>query len=433
DSTDINYKLARESGISISELVKDDKFDILNNLLLSANILVDSLLGTGKIRPIEGTLKLAMREVKRAREENSQLHIIAVDVPSGLNADTGSVDPSCFNADTTVTLGCPKLGLFHFPGANKIGKLITVDIDIPHPLTQDISTEVITSGDVNSMLPKRPPNANKGTFGKVLVIGGSINYIGAPYLACCGAIRVGAGLVTLAAAQSLIPILASKLTEVTYLPLPESESGGVSANAAEIITQQISDYNVLLIGCGIGQNPSTIDFFTSLISSLSTKETPQIVLDADALNILSKNPRWWKKITADTILTPHPGEMSRLLNIPIPEIQSRRIEITRDAARKWQKFVILKGAHTIVAAPSGEIRISPFINPGLASAGTGDVLAGIIAGLLAQGIPPLNAASCGVYLHGMAGEVVQEQMGSAGILASDLLPILPLTIKKLKD
>ncbi len=236
------------------------------------------------MRPLEGIFKQALERVSTVRE-NRNFRIIAVDLPSGMDADTGAIDPACPYADLTVTLAFPKIGLFSFPGAERVGKLKIADIGIAESLAESITTELITAEWARTALPKRPLNANKGSFGRVLVNAGSINYIGAAYLACSGAMRVGAGLVTLATASSLQPILASKLTEVTYLPLPESRPGIISVEAADIIHRQCSQYNVLLLGCGLGQNPSTIEFVNSL---LLKKGLPPLVLDADALNILTR-------------------------------------------------------------------------------------------------------------------------------------------------
>jgi hydroxyethylthiazole kinase-like uncharacterized protein yjeF len=293
-----------------------------------------------------------------------------------------------------------------------------------------VKTELITSDWAGAALPERPLNANKGTFGRVLVVAGSINYIGAAYLACSGAIRVGAGLVTLATATSLQSILASKLTEVTYLPLPESQPGIISAEAAEIITQQCGQYNVLLLGCGLGQNPSTVEFVNSL---LSRNRLPALLLDADALNILAKTPDWWRQLPDDVVLTPHPGEMSRLCGLSIAEIQADRPGVARKFAAEWHKTIVLKGAYNVIASPDGSCRVSPFANPGLATAGTGDVLSGIIAGLVAQGLSLSDAACLGVYLGCEAGEIIKDRLGDAGMLASDLLPELPVVIKQLKS
>ncbi len=305
------------------------------------------------------------------------------------------------------------------------------DIGIPARLAEDISAEIITAKKIRALLPKRPPDANKGTFGQVLVTGGSLNYIGAVYLACAAATRVGAGLVTLATAGSLQPVLASKLTEVTYAPLPESEPGIIAANGAKALQPWLASYDVLLLGCGLGQSPSAAELVKSIL--FSSPNLPALVLDADALNILATIPQWWQKLTKNAVLTPHPGEMSRLTGLSIDEIQSKRWSVAQEAAASWQKTVVLKGAYTIVAAPDGRTRINPTANPGLASAGTGDVLAGAIAGLAAQGLSLFDAAVGGVFLHSQAGEAVKKELGDAGMVASDLLAILPLVIKSLKE
>ena len=426
---DPNLKAAKERGIACIEAEKDKDLRELDGMLADAACVIDALLGTGKLRPLEGVFKSALEKAERAQRGHGA-RIIAVDLPSGMDADTGAIDPACPHADITVTMAFPKLGLFSFPGAERVGKLVIADIGIPEALAEHITTELITDQWAKSVLPSRPLNANKGTFGRVLVTAGSLNYIGAAYLACCGAQRAGAGLVTLATAGSLLPILASKLTEVTYLPLPEAPPGCISVEADDIITGQCSQYDVLLIGCGLGQDPATVELLSSLILE---KELPLPVLDADALNILPRIPEWWQWLTDEAILTPHPGEMSRLCGLSIDEIQSDRVNITRRFAAEWHQIIVLKGAYTVIAATDGRCRISPFANPGLASAGTGDVLAGVIAGLAAQGLSPFDAASLGVYLHGRAGEMVKEKLGDTGMTASDLLPALPLTVKGLKN
>ncbi len=294
------------------------------------------------------------------------------------------------------------------------------------------AAELITAEWVRSVLPRRPIGANKGTFGRVLVVAGSANYVGAAYLACSGAIRVGAGLVTLATPAGVQSILASKLTEVTHLPLPESGPGILSPEAAEIVGKELNNYNVLLIGCGMGQHPATVNLIKSLLLEPSV-DLPPTVLDADALNALAGIPEWWRKLTDNVILTPHSGEMSRLAGVSVEEVQADRAGIAKNMAQKWHKTVVLKGAYTIIATQDGQTRINNVANPGLATAGTGDVLSGVIAGLLAQGLARREAAACGVYLHAEAGEIVKEKLGDAGMIASDLLPVLPLAIKRLKE
>lgn len=293
------------------------------------------------------------------------------------------------------------------------------------------ATRAITADWARSVLPGRPPDANKGTFGRVIVVAGSINYIGAAYLACSGAMRVGAGLVTLATPASLLPVLASKLTEVTYLPLPESGSNTLSPSAARLVQEELSNYDVLLLGCGLGQRAEIAGFVTSILLE-GAKVSPPAVIDADALNILAGVPEWWRKLSDNVILTPHPGEMARLAAVSVEKVQSDRAGIAKKMALRWRKTLVLKGANTVIASPEGETVVNPSANPGLATAGTGDVLAGVIAGLLAQGLSLNHAAACGVYLHTEAGEIVRERLGDAGMIASDLLPALPLAIRKLK-
>lgn len=430
---DKNLALAKGRGIPFVEVDQDEGFTSLDELLASSEIVIDAVFGTGRSRAIEGVFKEVLSRLLTAKQKNSQLLVVAVDVPSGLDSDTGAVDPVCPFADLTVALGYPKPGLFNFPGAERAGKVVIADIGIPPHLAEHVTTELITEGWVRSVLPKRPLDANKGSFGRVLVVAGSINYIGAAYLACMGAARVGAGLVTLSTASSLQPILATKMTEVTYAPLAESETGILAAEATSVLKQWLPGYDVLLLGCGLGQRSQVVKFIQSTLFELSNSFPATLVLDADALNVLAQTPGWWQKLNKGAILTPHPGEMARLTGVSVVEVQRGRLEVALKASRQWGKVVVLKGAFTVVASPDGRAKLSQFANPGLASAGTGDVLAGVIAGLLAQGLTLFDAAACGVYLHGRAGEIVRQGMGDAGMLASDLLPILPEVIKWLKQ
>ena len=429
---DANFKLIQERGITCAEITQDENMGKLNEILLTTDTVIDALFGTGKSRSLRDTFLQALSTVGIAKKKRPGLRIIALDLPSGLDADTGAVDPACLYADYTITLGFPKPGLFNSPGKERVGKLTVVDIGIPSHLAKRAHSELLTSDWARSVLPRRPLEANKGTFGKVLVVAGSINYIGAAYLACSGAIRVGAGLVTLATPASLQPILASKLTEVTYLPLPESHRGIVSPGAAKLIHRQLNQYDVLLLGCGLGQSRPAIRFVGATLLREDVTLLP-LVLDADALNTLAKIPNWWLQLPNEAILTPHPGEMARLVGVSVEEVQQDRQEMAKRVSLDWKKTVVLKGAYTVIANPEGQCRISPVANPGLASAGTGDVLSGAIAGLVAQGLSLFDAASLGVYLHAEAGEMVRAKLGDTGMIATDLLPALPQVIKQLKE
>ena len=280
-----------------------------------------------------------------------------------------------------------------------------------------------------------------------MVIAGSSNYTGAPYLAASGAMRVGAGLVTLAVAEVLHPILAARLAEATYLLLPH-EMGALVPDAQKVLADRISGYDALLLGPGLGTDDKTAGFVSRLISSPAvdkkarlgfvgassypgTREArlPPLVIDADGLNALARINGWEQALSRPAILTPHPGEMARLLKTTVAEVEAKRLEAATRAAREWNVVIVLKGAYTLIAAPDGQLCINPFATPALATAGTGDVLAGVIAGLLAQGLSPYDAAVAGAFIHGLAGQLVAEEVGPAGAVAGDLLPRLPHALR----
>lgn len=431
-SDDPNLKAVSQRGTAIVDCSGGGTTVSLDWLLaVSTDAVIDAVFGTGKVRSLRGIIARVLDEVTELKIQRPAVRLIALDLPSGLDADSGKVDPHCLFADNTITLGFPKPGLFQFPGAERTGKISIVNIGIVGSLVDSVPDELLNNEWALSVLPERPIGANKGTFGRVMVVAGSINYPGAAYLASSAAMRSGAGLVTLASPLSLYPILAAKLTEVTHLPLAESNPGIIAAEAAAIIRRELKNCRTMLIGCGLGLHPSTVRFVKSLL--LQSELPIPVVVDADALNILAKIPNWWRKLPENAILTPHPGEFARLTGLSVDDIQSGRIDLARQKAQEWDKTVVLKGAYTVVASPDGRCRVAPFANPGMASAGTGDVLAGVIAGLLAQGLSAPDAAACGVYLHGMAGELVKDWMGDTGLIASDLLPELPLSVKRLKQ
>jgi len=427
---DLNLELVQERGITCIEAAEADSLDKLDELLPSVNAVIDALFGTGQVSPLRGILLRALDKVGRAKKKRPGLRIIALDLPSGLNADTGAVDPACLYVDNTITLGFAKPGLFNSPGAERAGKVTVVDIGIPTFLAEQVTRELITDEWARSVLPEPRLRAYEGSFGRVLVVAGSINYSGGAYLACRGALRVGAGLVTLATAASLRSALASKLTEVTYLPLPESRPGIISPDAAAVISRELDHYDVLLLGCGLGESQSAMKFFKSTLFKL---KPAHLVLDGDTVNILTKTPNWWQHLSDNTILTLDLSQMGRLAGVSVDEAQSDRGGITKKVAQEWHKTVVLRRAYTTIASPDGQSRISPIANPGLASAGAGDVLTGAIAGLLGQGLSPFEAAALGVYFHGKAGEIVKDKLGDTGMIATDLLPALPLAIKQLKE
>lgn len=428
---DKNFDLDMQRNIPCTDVYSDDELKTFHEELTSADMVIDALFGTGNIRPFEGTIKQMLDSVNAVRASSYDLDILAIDLPSGLDADTGAIDLSSLFADLTVTLGYPKIGLYQFPGAANLGRLVVADIGIPSNLADHIPTELITDEMVRNLLPSRPLNANKGTFGRLMVVASSVNYIGAAYLACEGAMRTGVGLTTLATAESLKPVLASKLVEATYFPLPEIEPCVIDSEAVSLMRGQLAGYDALLVGCGLGLHPETSKFVRGLL--LERIPNMPLVIDADGLNIISEIPRWWESVEGPAVLTPHPGEMSRLTGKSVEEIQGDRLKTAIEAANEWNLTVVLKGAYTIIATPGGRTRICGTANPGLATAGTGDVLAGAIAGLMAQGLSDYDAATCGVHLHAMAGELVKDEIGDTGMVASDLLLALPLAISTVKE
>ncbi len=424
--SDLKLDSARMEGVEIMGISTDPELSGLGQLFDSCHVVVDSVLGTGRSRAIRAPLQGILERLATARAARDDLGLLAVDLPTGLDCDTGKVDPACVAADITVALGYAKPGHFEFPGADFTGSLEIVDIGIPEGLDSDIDVAVMTREWARTMLPYRPANSHKGTFGRTLMVVGSYNFPGAARLAAMAAARAGAGLVTIAAAQSLVPVLAAALIEPTFLPLPESEPGLPAPHAAEIILESLSHYRTLLIGCGLGQSSGAHSLVTEIL--FSSHPLPATVVDADGLNALAGIDDWplcWQK---HAILTPHAGEMSRLDAPP----GATRLDLSRQRSAGWNKTIVFKGAHSVVAHPDGSAMLSPWVNPGLATAGTGDVLAGIIAGLLAQGLPLDRAAALGVYLHGAAGDRVGKRIGNTGMIASDLLAFIPRVIADLR-
>jgi hydroxyethylthiazole kinase-like uncharacterized protein yjeF len=451
---DQNFQLTQERDIPYTSSDEDTDLKKLEDLLSSADVVLDALLGTGASRPIGGMLKDILGALRgiRDRQRGASPFVVAVDVPTGVDCDSGAADPATVPADLTVTLALPKLGFYAFPASDYLGDLVVSDIGIPEALTAQLELQLAEPHWVRSILPQRPRRAHKGTFGKALVVAGSPNYTGAAYLASAAATRVGAGLVTLCLAESLHPILASKLTEVTFLLLPH-DLGALVPEAASLVKEKLPDYSALLLGPGLGTADPTVEFVYRLLGTrtpggrrhigfvgsedVTSSEAgegpslPPVVVDADGLNALAGLSRWWESFPAQSVLTPHPGEMSRLLGCSVEDVEIDRLGAAQRAAQDWHQVVILKGAHTVVATPDGRTAISPFANPGLATAGTGDVLAGSIVGFLAQGLEPYEAAVAGVYVHGAAGELAAAALGNAGTVASDLLPLLPQVLNEL--
>jgi len=420
---------------STREVPADDTPAELEAAIQRTDYVLDALLGTGRSRPLPESMRTLLGRVQQERQRRTTLHLVAVDLPTGMNADTGEVDPGTPHVDLTITLACPKQGFFFFPGREYLGELYVGSIGLPPELERNLKTEMLTGELINSVLPRRPLNSNKGTFGKVMLFCGSPPYPGSAFLAGSAAGRIGAGLITLAVTEQMLPIYASAFHEATFALLPEEAAG--SFERVSTLKNHLEGYRALLMGPGLGQSPYTREVILELLEELRAmpdEQRPHLVVDADGLNNLSALERWWTLLPPGTVITPHPGEMGRLCHgLKVSGGGIDRLELSRSKAREWQVTLVLKGACTIVTDPYGRTRINWQANPALATAGTGDVLAGMIAGLLAQKVDPFDAASAAVHLHAVASELVSAQIGDTGLLASDLLPQIPRAIMRLRS
>lgn len=437
----INLQISKNLGLHIEEILTDTAFSdalgynsstkrSLHNSITSCDLIVDAILGTG----LRGDVRPHLSNVINAINALS-IPILAVDLPSGLDADTGNPLGTCIQADRTVTIGLPKRGLLVHPGAELSGKLDVVDIGFPHKVIdeQNIKVNWITEKEAVEWIPERPPSSYKGSYGRVLVIAGSTGMTGAAALASEASLRIGAGLVTLAIPESLNPILEEKLSEVMTLPLSETEEGSFTVSSVSPILEYAEkNKSVIAIGPGISQHPETVEFVHQLIQENHRQKLDfRIVIDADGLNALAQKKDLLQLLDEKAVLTPHPGEMSRLIDIPVSKLEADRIRTSEEFAREYGVTLVLKGAPTITSDSNGNTWINSTGNAGMATAGMGDVLTGVIAGLIAQNAPLEKAATLGVYLHGLAGNIVAEQKGMHGLIASDVLNALPQTISSL--
>jgi len=382
-----------------------------------AALVVDALLGTGlsgEVRGLAADLIRAMNEAGRP--------VLAVDVPSGLEADTGAELGVAVQAVETVTMGLPKLGLCLYPGMDRAGRLTVADIGFPPDLVaaSPCAAELTEAAWVARLLPKRDRSAHKGEFGRLLVVAGSVGMTGAATLAAESALRAGTGLAYVGCPGSLNDILEVKLTEALTHPLPETPERSLDSTGLSRILELSEEMDVLAIGPGVSRHPGT----AQLIRGLVAQGRKPFVLDADGLTACADEPSALEGAHAAAVITPHPGEMSRLMGISTGEVQAKRYEVAQAAARRFRAVVVLKGAYTIIA--EGErTMINPTGNPGLATGGTGDVLTGVVASLLGQGLAPFEAAAAGAYLHGLAGDIAAERRGRASLIAGDLVEALP--------
>lgn len=433
------------AGGQVYTIGQDSDYSILKHRLDDHRVILDGVLGTGIKLPLRGQVAEVLKYIKQQISGNRNLHfIIAVDCPSGVDCDSGEAAPETIPAELTVTMAAVKAGLLKFPAAKYTGKLIVVGIGLTD---QDktlcaIKRIVVSSDWVASRLPERPIDAHKGTFGTTMIVAGSVNYTGAALLAGKAAYLCGCGLVTLAVPGPLHCALAGHFPEATWVTLPDVE-GVIARDATELLYNNLGRATALLIGPGFGLEKTTQDFLARLFYSQVDDEAenirkgsgvrnlPPLVVDADGLKLLSQLPDWHQHLTSNTILTPHPGEMSVMTGIPVKDVQANRLELAEQFSRNWGHILVLKGANTIIASPEGRTAIVPIATSALARAGSGDVLAGLIVGLRSQGVEAFEAAAMGAWIHGQAGLKISQEIGTtASVLAGDILTGI---IKVMKD
>jgi hydroxyethylthiazole kinase-like uncharacterized protein yjeF len=415
------------AGGSMLDAQDDKDYMKLEQVVDTASVLLDGVLGTGTRLPLDPSIAAILRFIgNRLAARKLPALVVAVDCPSGVDCETGAVADDTLHADITLTMAAAKQGLFVFPAYSHVGQVLPVPIGIPEDegLLGKIQRLVIDDDFIRQALPERRLDAHKGIFGTALLLVGSQQYTGAALLSGRAAYQVGAGLVTLGVVEQVHLAIAGHLPEATWMVLPD-EDGYVVSEAAEIVLNGLYGVDALLIGCGWGLRDETLHFIHSVLSE-AVKPLPPMVVDADALRLLSRVAGWQSQLPPGSVLTPHPGEMAALTGMTVAEVQEDRIGLAENSAKAWNQVVVLKGALTVIARPSGGSAIIPMATPALARAGTGDILAGMITGFIAQGLDGFTAACAAAYLHGMAGQAAAEAIGnSASILASDVLKHLP--------
>lgn len=415
---EINLRTLREVGLILRTAMTDDDFAVLRSALHCADVAVDAVLGTG----ISGAPREPAASVIRLLNE-APCPVLSVDLPSGVDADTGEVPADAVHARWTVTFARPKIGLLLHPATVYCGELFVGSLGVPGSAFRrlNVRTRALTAPEVAPLLPgPRLPDTHKGTYGRVFVVGGSPGMSGAVVLACRAALRTGAGLVTAVVPDSLNPSVEAALIEATSLPCP-TDDGAFSAASTGPVLDALSAADSVAVGPGLSRHPAAAEFARQLLAAASQPA----VIDADGLPALAGHHDLLRQRSAPSVLTPHPGEAAVMLDARVADIQADRRAAVLRLAEETQAVVVLKGSRSLIATPAGDLRVNLTGNPGMATGGSGDVLTGMIATLLAQSGDPFAAASAGVYLHGLAGDLAAESIPPAGLVAGDLVDWIP--------
>lgn len=428
-----NYDAWLKAGGAVEAVPSSKDWDGQAAAVFDCDVLVDGLLGTGLSGPVEGYLRQVIEQINAHRH---RCRVLAVDIPSGLSSDSGEPLGDSVEADATITFTAPKRGQVFPPNCTRVGTLAVAPIGTPEELYADdpeLFLNLIVARDFARLALRREPTAHKGDFGHVLLVSGSRGKTGAAALAGKAALRMGAGLVTVATPASSLPIVASLVPEIMTEPLEETETGTVSSQVLEYgrFATLVEGKSVLALGPGLTTHPETAKFVRTVLAQFDLP----LVLDADALNALVGQLDVLRHRRAElVVVTPHPGEMARLLGTESAAVQRQRVEVAQKFARDYRVFVILKGHRTLVAAPEGQVWVNPTGNPGMATGGAGDVLTGLVAGVLAQELGPAkDVLALAVFLHGLAGDLAAAVQGEQALIASDITEALPRAWSALRE
>lgn len=419
----VNYEILLKQGYPVYPVTESNHQAMLKELG-EEDIIVDALLGTGLKNDVSGLFAGLIGAINESRAP-----VIAVDIPSGVCADSGKIMGTAVKAQHTVTFALPKRGLLLYPGAACAGRVVAADIGIPAQLSADpaIRENLITGSYVQARLPLRPPQSHKGTYGRLLLLAGALGMSGAAVLAAEAALRGGAGLVYLGAAPELRAVLEAKVKEVIVRELPGDGKGNLDAGAFPRIREEARFCQAMAAGPGMDPGLAAVALLQQILEELNLP----LVIDAGGLTALARKPSLLSGKKPPLVLTPHPGEMSQLLGMAVGEVQGSRWELAARQAQQWGCVIVLKGAHTAVGLPTGELYVNPTGNAALATAGSGDLLTGLITALLAQGLPAEDAAIAGVYLHGLAADLLAAERGPRGNTAGDILSFFPGAFRQL--
>ena len=409
-----NLEILGRLGVTVVEIGDEQSWELHFSEIAQCSLIVDAIVGTGLKSALGGMMETVVADVNA-----SSIPIVSIDLPSGLSADTPRILGDCIDASMTVTLAAPKLPLVLPPGEEHAGDVVIADIGIPHEVIDGVEgqrIELLTPEQLREIVEPRAADSHKGDFGRVTIVAGSRGKTGASHMAAMGALRSGAGLVTVATPASVLPIVASMAPEFMTEPLDESAEGTVSAKAIERLLELSHD--VIACGPGLGRGPCVAEFVRALLD----RATVPLVLDADAITVLADDPAGLVgREERDVIITPHPGEMARLIGSSIEEVQANRIDVATDFATTHRVYVVLKGHRTVIATPDGHIFINPTGNAGMATGGTGDVLTGMIAAWVGQLLDAEAACRLAVFLHGAAGDLAEAEEGQVAMTATDVI------------